>query len=185
MTALYRLEDELATLEAQIAREQTALAGTPFEDYEFQGWDGPVRLSELFGDHDRLILIHNMGSSCAYCSMWADGINAQLKQLEKVAAIVLVNHDATDVQRRISEQRGWSFRMLDASATDFTDKMGFFAHEGEDAGMLPGTSTFTQDADGTIRCHARSFFGPNDRFNLVYSYLALLPEEASAEFSPT
>ncbi|HEY4822831.1 MAG TPA: hypothetical protein VIH83_04000 [Candidatus Bathyarchaeia archaeon] len=36
---------------------------------------GKAALSTLFGKKDDLILVHNMGRSCPYCTMWADGFN--------------------------------------------------------------------------------------------------------------
>ena len=52
------------------------------EDYELIGWGNKkVRLSSLFGEKDELILVHNMGRGCPYCTMWADGFNGVLPHL--------------------------------------------------------------------------------------------------------
>ena len=58
-------------------------------DYVFSGWEVPVRLSELFGDKENLILIHNMGRSCSSCTMWADGVNGVYDHLASRAAFAL------------------------------------------------------------------------------------------------
>ena len=34
-----------------------------------------IKLSQLFGTKKDLILVHNMGKSCPYCTMWAEGVN--------------------------------------------------------------------------------------------------------------
>jgi predicted dithiol-disulfide oxidoreductase (DUF899 family) len=47
----------------------------PVADYEFQTLTGPVRLSGLFGHHRDLMVVHNVGASCAYCTLWGDGFN--------------------------------------------------------------------------------------------------------------
>jgi len=181
---LYQLEDELAQLEARVLTARAAMRGVVVEDYEFEGWDGPVRLSDLFGDRSQLIVIHNMGAGCSYCTMWADGLNGLMHQLDKIAAVAMTNHDPVRRQKETSRARGWKFRMADASGSDFTEAMGFFLREGEDAGLLPGCSTFTRDADGTIRRHAMSFFGPHDKFCPVYTFLELLPPEVEESFIP-
>jgi len=184
MATLYDLEDQLSALQSKVQALRAAVNGRVVEDYVFEGWAGPVRLSDLFDGRERLIVIHNMGGGCSYCSMWADGINALLYQLEKVSAVAMTNHDGVARQKTISAARGWRFTMADAGRTSFTEDMGFFSSEGEDAGMLPGTSTFTRDATGTIRRYSMSYFGPHDKFCPVYSFLELLPSAAEAEFDP-
>ncbi|QFT32216.1 AhpC/TSA family protein [Labrenzia sp. THAF82] len=181
---LYRLEDQLGQLEAKIQSLRAEVKATAVPDHEFQGWDGPVRLSQLFGDHKKLIVIHNMGTGCRYCSMWADGLNGLLGQLEQVTAVAMINHDPVERQKAASKEREWRFKMADAGQTSFTEDMGFFRREGEDAGMLPGTSTFTLDGEGTIRRFAMAYFGPHDKFNPVYSFLELLPRDAEDGFEP-
>jgi hypothetical protein len=53
---------EIRTLQANIEPE-------PVADYPFQDAGGPVRLADLFGDHDGLLDAHNMGSGCTYCTL--------------------------------------------------------------------------------------------------------------------
>ena len=55
-----------------------------------------------FGSKDRLLLIHNMGAKCSYCTLWADGINGILSQLENEVSVVLVSPDLPDLQRRFA-----------------------------------------------------------------------------------
>ena len=51
-----KMRETLATVEPQEVK-----------DYEFTTLDGPRRLSELFGGHEDLIVVHNMGVACSYC----------------------------------------------------------------------------------------------------------------------
>ena len=67
---------ELEALHQEIAEKQKQLAAMltsdpqPVEDYAFVGpGDVPRKLSDLFGDKDDLVLIHNMGSRCPYCTL--------------------------------------------------------------------------------------------------------------------
>ena len=83
VTAPTDLQTELAAAWADLEKAQQRFKElrrqTPPEtvpDYELRGTDGVVRLSEMFGAKSDLILIHNMGAGCPYCTMWADGFNA-------------------------------------------------------------------------------------------------------------
>jgi len=52
------------------------------DDYILKDWENKdVRLSSLFGSNKDLILIHNMGRQCSYCTMWADGFNGVLDHM--------------------------------------------------------------------------------------------------------
>src|SRR5262245_145337 len=88
---------------ADLRREMRALRmeAEPEEvrDYELVTPQGPVRLSSLFGGKRDLIVIHNMGVSCAYCTLWADGYNGVYHHLVERAAFVLSSPDPPDVQR--------------------------------------------------------------------------------------
>ena len=53
------------------------------------GFEGrEATLSSLFGDRGGLIVVHNMGRDCSYCTMWADGFTGLLPHLESRAAFV-------------------------------------------------------------------------------------------------
>jgi Bacterial protein of unknown function (DUF899) len=90
----------LAEYRSQIAdiREKmrsTRAASEPEEvhDYEFATPSGKTRLSTLFCGKDTLFVIHNMGTSCAYCTMWADGFNGVFEHLRDRAAFVVSSPD--------------------------------------------------------------------------------------------
>ena len=146
-------------------------------DSEFKTTAGPVRLSELFGDRDELILIHNMGSSCVYCTLWADGFNGVVDHLEDRAAFVLTSPDSPDDQRRFADSRGWRFRMVSHAGTSFAKDMGYCTDEGEFAGFQPGVSAFRKDGDLILRVSDTSF-GPDDDFCAVWHLYNLFPEGA-------
>src|SRR5262245_49724818 len=81
------LEKQARTVRAKAPKRRVA-------DYELAHADGStVKLSALFGDKGQLVLIHNMGKSCPYCTMWADGFNALWKNVGEKAAFALVNND--------------------------------------------------------------------------------------------
>ena len=146
-------------------------------DYELQGPQGGVRLSEMFGDKSDLILVHNMGSECPYCTMWADGFNGALRHLQDRAAFVVVSPNSVDVQQAVREKRLWQFEMYSAEGTTFIKDMGFESdgtHYNSTA--MPGISTFRKNADGSIDRIAKDFFGPGDLYCGVWHLFDLLAD---------
>ena len=57
-----KLEEEVLGKKKKLAELKRELPREEVSDYTLQGSDGnPRKLSELFGDHNELIIIHNMG----------------------------------------------------------------------------------------------------------------------------
>jgi predicted dithiol-disulfide oxidoreductase (DUF899 family) len=167
-----QLEMELLALKTKIAEAKRSLPRRTISDYAFKTHAGDeVVLSDLFGDKSDLILVHNMGTGCPYCTLWADGFIGVLKHLENRAAFVVVSPDAPQVQRKFHEGRGWNFRMLSAEGTTFNKDMGF---EDGDGGPLPGVTTFHKRPDGQVERIASAPFGPGDDFCIVWPFLDLL-----------
>ena len=161
------LQAEATALRRQRPREKV-------RDYELMDQDGrAVALSALFDGRDRLILVHNMGRACAFCTLWADGFNAYLPYLESRAALVVSSPDEPHVQSNFARSRGWRFRMVSAHGSPFIDDMGFLDPE---EGLMPGVSVFARDPDGTIHRVSRAEFGPGDSFCPVWHFFDLLPE---------
>ena len=143
-------------------------------DYVFEAGEGEVKLSALFGERDDLIVVHNMGSSCAYCTLWADGFNGVVPHLEDRAAFVVVSPEPPEKQARFAASRGWRFRMVSDAEKRFTADMGFSGeHEGKSM-PLPGFSTFRRQDDGGIVRIGRSFFGPGDPYSGIWHLFAML-----------
>ena len=133
-----------------------------------------MQLSELFGASDDLIVIHNMGTSCSYCTLWGDGLNGWLPHFENRAAFAMVSPDSPEVQAAFAEERGWRFRMLSDAAKTFTDDMGFIRENEGERGPWPGYSTFHREQDGRILRVAYDSFGPGDPYCAVWHMLAHL-----------
>jgi predicted dithiol-disulfide oxidoreductase (DUF899 family) len=171
---IFRLEQEIIDAQSKLDElRQRTIHGEPITDYELTAWDGsPARLSTLFGDKDQLILIHNMGIGCSYCTMWADGFTGLLPYLERVAAFVIVSPDDIETQKAGAARRGWKFRMLSAKGTTLFSDMGF---ESPDKAPWPGVSTLYRDESGQVRRHSLASFGPGDKFCPTFSFLELLP----------
>jgi AraC-like DNA-binding protein/predicted dithiol-disulfide oxidoreductase (DUF899 family) len=178
------IDQEIADLHEQVQaakqRLNEAIRRRPPEevqDYVLQDSDGnDVRLSELFGGKEDLILVHNMGTGCSYCTMWADGFTGLVPHLSDRAAFVVCSPDKPEVQKRFAEKRHWNFKMVSSHDSPFTKDMGFWKEDGPDSGPWPGVSTFKRDADGKIYRVAKTHFGPGDDFCAVWPLLDLLDE---------
>lgn len=182
MTVPTDLQEELSEAWADLEKAQQRLKevrrrvpSEPVRDYELSGPDGAIKLSEVFGDKPDLILIHNMGSGCPYCTMWADGFNGVLHHLEDRSAFVVASPDSVEIQQRFRQKRGWRFRMLSAGGTTLFKDMGFESedeHYGSNA--MPGVSVFHKSADGSIVRVASDFLGPGDSYCSVWNLFDLL-----------
>jgi predicted dithiol-disulfide oxidoreductase (DUF899 family) len=64
--ALYRRQ--IAELREKMRQTQAAVEPEEVANYEFATPEGTLPLSALFGGKPDLIVIHNMGASCAYCT---------------------------------------------------------------------------------------------------------------------
>ena len=176
--AAYR--KEIDALRAKMRELQQTVEPEAVDDYEFIGADGgAVRLSQLFGDQDTLIAIHNMGKTCPACTMWADGYNGLLQHLQSRAAFVVTTPDDPKTQTEFAASRGWHFRMLSHQGTSFAADMGYRGSEG---GWLPGITVF-QKRDGRIFRVSDQRLGPGDDFCSVYHFFDMIPERRG-EFFP-
>ena len=154
------------------------------QDYVFSdGTRDDVSLSELFKDRADLIVIHNMGKSCRWCTLWADGLNGLQQHLQARAEIVIVSPDTPKVQQEFAQGRGWSIRMLSDVSGSFTSDMGFATTENGQRYVLPGVSTFHKMGDGSIVRVSADGFGPGDVYMPVYPLFDLL-QDGSAEWEP-
>jgi len=151
---------------------ETLAAADPQEvaDYEFRTPDGPVRLSQLFGEHEHLIVVHNMGTSCPACTMWADGYNGVHHHVSSRAAFVVSSPDPPDVQQKFAAARGWKFPMVSHAGSTFAADMGFRGAKG----WLPGVSVFQRRGTRIVRV-SDAPFSPGDDFCTVWHLFDLLP----------
>jgi predicted dithiol-disulfide oxidoreductase (DUF899 family) len=169
--AAYR--QQIRELRERIRAVQSTIEPELVEDYAFRRPGGTVRLSQLFGPHDTLLVIHNMGASCPYCTLWADGFNGVYEHLRNRAAFVVSSPDAPEKQRAFAESRGWRFPMVSIEGTTFAQDMGYW-----DDGPKPGVSVFRR-AGGRILRVADTAFAPGDDFCAVWHFLDLIPEGAA------
>ena len=178
------LEEQIRSLRQRLAKARQAQASTaePVGEYRFRGpGETAISLRELFGTHHDLLVIHNMGRRCAYCTLWADGINGVARQLQRRSALVLVSPDSPAVQAAFAAERGWTLPMVSGTGSSFTLDMGFALDDGR---VLPGVSAFHRETpEGPITRTGKAAFGPGDEFCLVYHMFDLL-KHGVANFRP-
>ena len=133
------MDDEIRATEKQLNDARRRREAEPVRDYQFRTGDGSAALSDLFGPKDDLLIIHNMGAGCAYCSLWADGLNGLQPLIENRASFVVVSPDAPAAQAKFAAGREWKFRMVFEDGTGFTNDMGFLTEGG---GHYPGSTAW-------------------------------------------
>lgn len=180
MAAIKARRGEIVELRKSLTALQAEVEPQAVEDYRLAGWDGPVRLSELFGDKRDLFVIHNMGTGCSYCTMWADGFNGVYDHMADRAAFVLATPNSPDQQKPFARSRGWRFPMVSHAGTSFAKDMGYWSprKDGQPGDMWwPGVSAFQKRGDQVVRV-SDTELGPHDDFCAVWHFLDMLPQGA-------
>ncbi|MCZ6830287.1 MAG: DUF899 family protein, partial [Gammaproteobacteria bacterium] len=106
-----KLEGQIFELTKRLAELRAENPGNEVKNYTFDTLSGQTTLLELFGDQDRLLLIHNMGQGCRYCTLWGDGLNGFVPHIESAMALAMVSKDEPELQRRFANSRGWRFHL--------------------------------------------------------------------------
>lgn len=165
-------EAQLVATRQQISELRQDLPRERLEKYKFLDGAGKVvDLADLFGDRSDLLLVHNMGKSCAYCTLWADGYEGFRKHIEDRTAFALVSPDDPEVMQAFAESRDWKFRTVSAQGSSFSYDMGY---EDELGRPLPGVSTFVREDDGQVYRVATASFGPGDDYCSIWHLFGLL-----------
>lgn len=175
------MNDEIARLsravmdaKAALREAQTKAGPEPVEDWALRDLDGSaVALSELFGDHDDLLVVHNMGKGCVYCTHWADGFRGHADAIADRAAFVLCSNDEPEVARDFARSRGWNFRCVSGAGSGFARAMGYLDQEDR---AMPGVSEFHRRPDGSIVRTGTAPFGPGDDFCPTWPMFDLLQD---------
>ena len=165
------LEKEIVTLKAKVRDLFEKLPEEEVADYQFQtmtgdtaGWD------QLFGDKDELILIHNMGPGCSYCTLWADGFEGFVPYFKTRCAFALETDIPVSELKSFSEKRSWPFPVFSTNGSTFKKDMGFRIDRDGQEMNVPGFSTFFKK-DGKVFRHATGAFGPGDDFCAIWPFM--------------
>ena len=189
--AFTRQGDELSQLQRDLPWEVVAKA------YKFDGPDGVETLSDLFAGRSQLIVYHFMfhpddKAGCPHCSLRADGfagIGAHLNHRDVTMVVVsrAPYQKLADYQKRM----GWAFKWVSSGGSDFnsdyqvsftpeemTAKRAMYNYTLRDplAREREGHSIFYKDQHGTIFHTYSCYDRGNDKLNIHYHYLDLVPK---------
>lgn len=173
-----KIEKQIFELTMKLSELRKTNSGIEVQNYTFSTLDGDVTLLDLFGEHDRLLVIHNMGQGCRYCTLWADGFNGFLPHLESAMSVVLVSKDSPKVQRTFANSRGWRFRLASHGGGDYIQEQTVM--EGER--NMPGAVVYEREGSRITRKNT-SVFGPGDLYCSFWNLLAMAGLDA-AEWTP-
>lgn len=167
-TEIPELEKQIFELTAKLNELRKASAGDEVRDYEFSTIDGATSLLKMFGDKKQLLLIHNMGQGCRYCTLWADGFNGFLQHLESVMSVVLVSKDPPELQRQFANSRDWRFRLASHGGGKYISEQTVM----DGAENTPGAVVYERDGDKITRKNS-CIFGPGDIYCSMWGLLGL------------
>ena len=169
-----RLQKEVVRYREKINELRKKITPEEVENYEFKDPEGKaVKLSEMFGEKDELIVIHNMGKSCPYCTLWADGFNGFYEHFENRAGFVLTSPDSPEILKEFSEGRNWKFKVYSTKENSFKKDLGFYTEAEKN---IPGVSTFLKDGTGNIFHYSSDRFGPGDDYCSIWHFFDMLPK---------
>ena len=189
--AFTRLADEMSALQRALPWEAVT------KPYRFEGPDGTETLSDLFGGRRQLVIYHFMfhpddAAGCPHCSLRADGfdgIGVHLNQRDVM--MVVVSRAPLEKLESYKRRMGWRFKWVSSGGSDFNydyqasftpeemaNKRALYNFTVRDplAREREGHSIFYRDDSGevfhTYSCYDRG----NDKLNLHYHYLDLVPQ---------
>lgn len=189
--AFTRQADEMSRLQRDLPWEHV------IKEYRFEGPHGTETLADLFAGRSQLIVYHFMfhpadKAGCPHCSLRADGfggIGAHLNHRDVTMAVV--SRAPYGKLEEYRKRMGWNFTWVSSSGSDFNfdyqtsftpeemaAKRALYNYTMRDplAPEREGHSIFYKDRGGavfhTYSCYDRG----NDKLNLHYHYLDLVPK---------
>jgi predicted dithiol-disulfide oxidoreductase (DUF899 family) len=189
--AFTRQGDELIRLQRDLPWEVVTKA------YTFEGPDGTETLADLFAGRSQLIVYHFMfhpddRAGCPHCSLRADGFAGLGVHLNHRDVTMVVVSRAPYL--KLAEYRtrmSWPFKWVSSGGSEFNfdyqvsftpeemaAKRAMYNYTMRDplAREREGHSFFYKDEHGTV-CHTYSCYDRgNDKLNVHYHYLDLVPK---------
>ncbi len=154
------------------------------ENYLFKYKDGiESSLLDFFGIHDELIVIHNMGKNCPYCTLWADGLSSSTPHIQNRCGFVLTSPNDYETMHEFAKDRDWKFPYFSSAENSFTADMGF-SNTNEEGRVFyqPGFTSFIKK-EGKIYRVASDTFGPGDVYSPIWHMIDML-HESEKEWRP-
>jgi predicted dithiol-disulfide oxidoreductase (DUF899 family) len=174
---LMQMEKDLLQAKQRLTEARKKAAPEPIKDYTLRTVPSgsPVKLSELFAGGNELLVVHNMGKKCPYCTLWADGFSSMYKHLANRCAFVLTTPDEPTIASTFASARAWTFPVVSHAGTSFAQDLGFKGEQEHQYGIYkPGISAMHREADGAITRTGSRPFGPGDDFCALWPMFDLL-----------
>jgi len=152
--ALLAEEIELRRHLWRVAEQRRELppGGKITHDYSFDGKNGAVTLSDLFGDHDTLIIYSMMygperNEGCPMCSSMLDAWDGEARHIEQRAALAVVARSPIARIVDYAAERDWT------GLSFYSDPSGDYTNDyvGERDADWPAYTVFHKDHDGAVR----------------------------------
>jgi predicted dithiol-disulfide oxidoreductase (DUF899 family) len=178
---IVELESKILKLEQELLALRSQADVSAVGSYIFNDENGEINLIDLFDGRRDLMVVHNMGAACSYCTAYADGFNGVLEHILNRTSFVVSSPDLPQEQLRFAQSRDWKFKMVSTNKTTFEHDMGFEDTPGD---HWPGVSTFSLSEDGTtvIRV-AYTSFDPGDSYSPIWPLFSLL-RHTDVEWGP-
>ena len=126
--------------------------GEVAQDYSFDGKDGAVALSDLFGDHDTLIVYSMMygperREGCPMCSSMLDAWDGEARHIQRRAALAVVARSPIGRIVDYAAERDWT------RLSFYSDPSGDYTNDyvGQRDADWPAYTVFQKAQDGTVR----------------------------------
>jgi predicted dithiol-disulfide oxidoreductase (DUF899 family) len=200
--ALLAKEKELTRQRDAVSEARRSLPAVKVdEDYVFESSSGPVRLVDLFGKHDQLIIYHFMfhpdwEQGCKSCSHFMDNSQGAIVHLAaRNTAFAVVSRAPVEKIEKFKKRMGWNFRWVSSFGNSFNYDFHVsldpdrgsteynYANAAElvkahklwsDRGELPGLSVFVRRGSEIFHTYSTYQRGLDLPLN-TYNFLDLTP----------
>jgi predicted dithiol-disulfide oxidoreductase (DUF899 family) len=189
--AFTRQADEMSRRQRDLPWERVT------KEYFFEGADGKESLADLFEGRSQLVVYHFMFHpddkvGCPHCSLRADGfagIGVHLNQRD--VTLVVASRAPFEKLEGYRKRMGWNFKWVSSGGSEFNfDYQASFTPEEMAAKRAlynftmrdplarerEGHSIFYKDAAGAVYHTYSCYDRGNDKLNIHYHYLDLVPK---------
>jgi predicted dithiol-disulfide oxidoreductase (DUF899 family) len=151
------LDKEVTHASDRAAAARRRLPMVQVEDYEFIGEDGPIRLSELFGQHYMLLVQNVMygkdwDGCCPSCTWGVDNLPANMGRLDdEVIAFAMISEAPIEKLAAWRRDHGWPHTWVSSRGTGYAEEWGWTltCPDGSYSGPVPGFSYYLK-RDGNV-----------------------------------
>lgn len=173
------LQSEIEKLQEQISHLRAERPLESFTDYTLKDKSASdVLFSSLFKDSDELLVIHNMGKACSYCTMWADTLSSATTIINNRVPMVLVSPNEPAIMDAFSSSRNWQFTCISGHGSTFIADCGYAYEKESKTYYMPGVSAFVKK-EGKIYRTNKDYFGPGDVYCSPWHFFDLLSKKVN------